>query len=319
MQRYLTAIREYLKDYILENTGLKVLALLITAVLWLSVASRPQQQVVLRNVPIEFQNLPGSSNLEVTETDSPSAQVYLEGPRDLVDSIRPTEVTVYADMKDVEPGVRVKPLMLDMNRLPSSVKGVVEPRELRIHVERVIEKDVPVKPRLEGEPPPGYEVVNKQTVPPTVHIAGAESRVRDIKEVSTETVRLTGRTESFSTPVAIDIGSASVSLTDQSQRRVMLTVAISEQRQERTLTNLPITVINAPGGARAIPATLNVTFYGPRSLIEALTPADVTVVVDYRSQATSPGHFTPQINLAPNYADKVTPRTVEPPTIRVRP
>ena len=54
MQRYLTAIREYLKDYILENTGLKVLALLITAVLWLSVASRPVQQVTLRNVPSCF-------------------------------------------------------------------------------------------------------------------------------------------------------------------------------------------------------------------------------------------------------------------------
>src|SRR5262249_23602525 len=144
VQRYVTAIREYLKDYFLENTGLKVLALLITAVLWLSVASRPVAQVTLRNVPIPFQKLPESQNLEVTDTDAPSAQVYLEGPRDIVDSIRPNEVTVFADMKSVEPGVRVKQLMIDMSRLPSSVKGVVDPREIRIRVERVLEKDVPV-------------------------------------------------------------------------------------------------------------------------------------------------------------------------------
>src|SRR5215471_6201069 len=107
LQHYLNWLKEYSKDYILENTGLKVLALLITAVLWLSVASRPATQVTLRSVPILFQNLPDSPNLAVTDTDIQTAQVYLEGPRDIVDSIRPNEVTVYADMKGVEQGVRV--------------------------------------------------------------------------------------------------------------------------------------------------------------------------------------------------------------------
>jgi YbbR domain-containing protein len=319
VQRYFTAIREYSKDYILENTGLKVLALLITAVLWLSVASRPVQQVTLRNVPIVFLNLPASPTLEVTDTDAPSAQVYLEGPRDIVDSIRPNEVTVFADMKGVESGVRVKQLTIDMSRLPSSVKGVVDPREIRVHVERVIEKDVPVKPRFDGEPPTGYELVGWQIAPPAVRIGGAESRVRDINEVSTETVRLTGHTESFNEMVAIDIGSANVNVTDQNQRRVMLVVTISEQRKERTLSNLPVTIINAPGGAKARPATVTVTLYGPRSLVDAVTPVDVNVVVDYKSEPASPDRFTPHVSLAANYADKVMVRAVEPPTIRVRP
>jgi YbbR domain-containing protein len=319
VQRYLTAIREYLKDYILENTGLKVLALLITAVLWLSVASRPQQQVTLRNVPIVFLNLPDSPNLEVTDTDAPLAQVYLEGPRDIVDSIRPNEVTVFADMKGVEPGVRVKPLMIDTSRLPSSVKGVVDPREIRIHVERVIEKDVPVKPRFDGEPTAGYETVGWQINPPTVRIGGAESRVRDIKEVSTETVRLTGHTEPFSEFVAIDIGSANVNISEQSQRRVWLSVTISEQRKERTLSGVPVTLVNAPGGARATPLTLTLTLYGPRTMVDAITPGDISAVVDYKSAQAGSNRFIPQINLAPNYADKVTVRALEPPTVRVRP
>jgi YbbR domain-containing protein len=319
VQRYITAIREYLKDYILENTGLKVLALLITAVLWLSVASRPVAQVALRNVPILFQNLPESPILEVTDTDVPSAQVYLEGPRDIVDSIRPNEVTVFADMKGVEPGVRVKQLMIDTSRLPSSVKGVVDPREIRIRVERVIEKEVPVKPRFDGEVPPGYELIGWQITPPIVRIGGAESHVRDINEVSTETVRLTGHTEPFSENIAIDIGSANVNITDQSPRKVMLAVTISEQRVERTLTNLPVSVINAPGGALANPKTVAVTLYGPRSLVEAITPVDVNVIVDYRNVPTDPTHFTPEVRLAANYADRVIIRALQPLAIRVRP
>lgn len=319
MQDYLRAIREYLKDYTLENTGLKVLALLITAVLWLSVASRPVAQVTLRNVPILFQNLPDSPNLEVTDTDAPSAMVYIEGPRDIVDSIRPTEVTVLADMRGVEPGVRVKQLMVDTGRLPASVKAVVDPREIRVRVERVIEKDVPVKPRFDGEPPPGYERVGWQIVPPTVRIGGAESRVRDINEVSTETVRVSGHTDAFSENIAIDIGSANVNLSDQSPRKVMLTVTISEQRKERTLSNLAVTLVNAPGGAKVRPATVTVTLYGPRSLVEAITPDDLSVTVDYKSAPAAPFRFKAEVSLSAAFADKVMVRAVEPATIHVRP
>ena len=319
MQRYVTAIQEYLKDYFLENTGLKVLALLITAVLWLSVASRPVAQVTLRNVPILFQNLPESQNLEVTDTDAPSAQVYLEGPRDIVDSIRPNEVTVFADMKSVEPGVRVKQLMIDMSRLPSSVKGVVDPREIRIRVERVVEKDVPVKPRFDGDPPPGYEQTGWQINPPSVRIGGAESRIRDINEVSTETVRLTTRTEPFSEFVAIDIGSANVNVTDQSQRKVWLTVSVSEQHKERTLMGLPVTVMGGPGGAQARPATVAVTLYGPRSLIDAITPADINVIVNYHSAPAGTKRFTPEVSLGASFVDKVTVHALEPETVRVQP
>ena len=319
MERYLTAIKEYLKDYILENTGLKVLALLITAVLWLSVASRPVAQVTLRNVPILFQNLPESPNLEVTDTDAPSAQVYLEGPRDIVDSIRPTEITVFADMRAVEPGVRVKQLTVDTGRLPASVKAVVDPREIRVRVERVIEKDVPVKPRFDGEPPPGFELIGWQIVPPTVRIGGAESRVHDINEVSTETVRLSGHTEPMTENVAIDIGSANVNLSDQSPRKVTLSVVISEQRKERTLSGLPVTLINAPGGAKARPATVTVTLYGPRSLVDAITPDDVTVAVDFKSEPANPNRFKPEVTLTAAFADKVMVRSIEPATVQVRP
>src|SRR5215212_4760806 len=123
---YLTVLKEYAKDYILENTGLKVLALLITAVLWLSVASRPVRQITMQNVPVEFRNLE-SPTLTVSRYETLSARVYLEGPRDVVESLRPSEVAVFADMTGVEPGVRVRSLTLDASRLPASVKGEVEP------------------------------------------------------------------------------------------------------------------------------------------------------------------------------------------------
>src|ERR1051325_1768727 len=147
--RTLKVLKEYAKDYVLENTGLKVLALLITAVIWLSVALRPVGRVTLHDVPIEFTNLPDSANLTVTKFDTLTAQVYVEGPRDVVDSLRPSEVSVLADMAGVEPGVRFRQLSLETSRLPASIKNwEVEPRSIRVTVERMIEKEVPVVPRF---------------------------------------------------------------------------------------------------------------------------------------------------------------------------
>src|SRR5207244_3498877 len=185
MNNYVNALREYARDYVLENPGLKVLALLITGVLWLSVASRPVSQISLNNIPIEFIN-PTEPNLIVSKQNTATARVYLEGPREALESLRGGQFSVTADLSDIEPGVRVIPLKIEPNRLPANVSvKEIEPRTIRVTVERAIEKEVPITPRWEGEPPAGYQVIDWKIVPSTVKISGAESQMREITDVST--------------------------------------------------------------------------------------------------------------------------------------
>jgi YbbR domain-containing protein len=309
---YLKAIKAYARDYVLENTGLKVLALLITAVLWLSVASRPVSQVAI-NGAIEF-NLPESH--AVSKYDTLNARVVLEGPREPLDSLRSGQLTVTADMTDVEPGVRVIGLKVDPNRLPANVRvKEIEPPTITVTVERVIEREVPVTPRWEGDPPPGYQVIDWQITPPTVKIAGAESQMKEMTRVSTETVRLTDKISTFSERVAIDIGSPNFTISEDSPRKVMLTVTIEEARRERVIDNLPVVLFGAPSHAHAFPRTVNVTLYGARSVIDALTMVDVSVGVEYQPGSRT---FTPRVTLSPDFADRVTVRSIEPKTISVR-
>src|SRR5262245_44411198 len=227
MRQYLHAIKEYAKDYVLENTGLKFLALLITAVLWLSVASRPVSQVTFTNVPIMFQNLPETPPLVPSKYDASSARVYLEGPRDVIDSLRPSSISVVADMSKVEPGVRVIALKLDSSLLPPSVHArEISPASVRVTVERQIEKEVIVMPRFDGQPRQGYEVINWTVRPQSVRIVGTESAMRDITQVSTETVSLSDLADAFTSQVKIDLGdaSANVNLREERSRNVTLTV-----------------------------------------------------------------------------------------------
>src|SRR5215468_4537534 len=131
------ALKEYARDYILENTGLKVLALFITAVLWLSVAAR-FSQTTFNPVPIEFSNL--SPELTLSKYDIVSTKVFLRGPKDVIDSLRSSDLAVVADLQNVEPGVRVIPLKLDAQRLPPSIDGQnidIEPRSIRVTIDRL--------------------------------------------------------------------------------------------------------------------------------------------------------------------------------------
>ena len=316
MNDYLKGLKEYARDYVLENTSLKVLALLITGVLWLSVASRPVSQVAL-NGAIEF-NLPESPDLTVTKYDTLSARVFLEGPRETLDTIRTGQLTVTADLSAIEPGVRLIPLSVDANRngLPSNVKVTdIEPNTIKVTVERMIEREVPITPRWEGEPPAGSEVIDWQITPATVKIAGAESLMRELTGVSTETVRLTDKTGSFSEQVAIDPGSPNLNLTEDSPRKVRLVVNIAEVRTERVIDNVPIAVFGAAPRARAIPRFVKVTVYGPRSILSEITGADVSVGVEYQRGSTM---FAPRVTLSPVFAERVVVRSVEPQTVRVR-
>ena len=315
MNNYLKALKQYARDYVLENPGLKVLALLITGVLWLSVASRPVSQISLNNIPIKFLNQ-NEPNLIVSKQNTPAALVYLEGPREALDSLQAAQFSVTADLSDIEPGVRVIPLKIEPNRLPANVRvKEIEPRTIRVTVERAIEKEVPITPRWEGEPPPGYQVIDWKIVPSTVKISGAESLMRETTEVSTETVRLTDKTGPFSATVAIDIGSPNLSISEDSRRKVMLIVNIGEVQKERVIDNVPVMLFGAPPRARALPKIVKVTVHGTRSALDELTAADISVAVEYRAGSHT---LTPKVTLSPGFAERIVVRSVEPQTVRVR-
>ena len=316
MNDYLGSLKEYARDYVLENTGLKVLALLITGVLWLSVASRPVSQVAL-NGAIEL-NLPESPLLIVSKVETLTARVYLEGPRDALETIRAGQLTVTADMSAVEPGVRVIPLKVEpaRNGLPANVRVKdIEPRTIRVTVERMVEREVPITPRFEGEPPAGFQVIDWQITPSTVKIGGAESQMREITEVSTETVRLTDKTSSFAVQAAIDIGSPNLNLSEDSPRKLMLQVNIGEVRKERVIENIPVSLTGAPLRAHANPRMVKVTVYGARSVVDEMTVSDISVDIDYHPDSRL---FSPRVVLSPGFADRVVVRSVEPKTVRVR-
>jgi len=171
-----------------------------------------------------------------------------------------------------------------------------------------------VRPRFDGEPPPGYEVLSRNIEPSAIRIVGAESQVRDINEVSTETVRLADRTSVFSDWVAVDLGNPNVNFKNEKSRKVMLTLNIGEVRKERIIDKLPIRV---EGAVRPDAGVARVTIYGASSAVDAITPEDIIVSVDYSSTGRA-REVAPVATISQTYADRVSVRSVLPRSVRVR-
>jgi YbbR domain-containing protein len=312
---WLGILYDYAKDYVLENTGLKILALLITAVLWLSVASRPVTEVVLHGVLIELGSVP--PGLIPTKFDTLSASVTLRGPRDVLDTLRPGDVTLRADLAGVEPGVRVITVRLDRTRLPANVDEVsIDPYSVRVTIEREATKEVMVKPRFDGDPARGYQLIDWHVEPPNIQVVGAASQVRDITEVSTETISLSGKNAPFSEYVAIDIGSTSISIEGDNNRQVKLSVIIGEARKERVIEKVPVTVTGS-AGARANPAFVSVKVSGPSSKVDLLTASDLSVSAEYRKSASGEIVVKPSVKLV-NDADDIKIVSVSPDSIELK-
>jgi YbbR domain-containing protein len=192
----------------------------------------------------------------------------------------------------------------------------IDPYSVRVTIEREDTKEVMVHPRFDGEPGRGYQLLDWHVDPPNIQVIGAASQVRDITEVSTETISLSGKTAPFNEYVAIDIGSTSISIEGDNNRQVKLSVMIGEARKERVIDKVPVTLAGS-AGASPDPAFVSVKVSGPSSSLDLLTASDLSVTVEYRKGASGEIDVKPFVKLI-NDADDVKIVSVSPDSIKLR-
>ncbi len=91
--------------------------------------------------------------------------------------------------------------------LPEGVRILeITPRSLTLHLEPVVEREVPVEARFEGEPPAGFARGAVTVMPDRVRVRGPESHINAVERAFTETISLAGRRETLALPqVSVDI------------------------------------------------------------------------------------------------------------------
>ena len=102
-------------------------------------------------------------------------------------------------------GENTIPIREESIRVPRGIEVVdVNPRRVRVVLERAVEREVEVTPRVEGRPADGYAVRQVTANPPRVRMVGPASELARITRVRTLPISLTGHTASFSTRALLE-------------------------------------------------------------------------------------------------------------------
>ena len=199
-----------------RHLGLKIVAIALATLLWLSVAGEHVVERIMR-VPLEFRNIP--AELEVVGDPPATVDVRLRGSSGLLSRLEGTEVVAVIDLATASPGSRLfhsAPTRFGRrmaSRWPRSF-----PARSPSSLEKSASRIVPVVPPLEGEPAPGFVVGRITSDPATVEIRGPESRVRRLAEAITEPVTVTASRERVRDTVTVGVADSSIRLTAAAKR-----------------------------------------------------------------------------------------------------
>lgn len=225
-----TPVERWLRKLFFEDWGLKLLALAITAVLWLAVTGQ-NKPVTMRVSGVQLNFLrPGG--LEISNEPPGRVEVILTGSPDKLDRIGPRDLIATVDLTDQRAGERIVRLSLDRVKMDLREDVKIQgfhPSAIPIRLEPVIEMPVDVEVKFEGKLPEGYEVVGLSITPPKVRLRGPVDRIKALQKVVTETVWLDGKKESFNlSHVEINIPDPKIDILDPA---VDIRVEVAEKKR----------------------------------------------------------------------------------------
>jgi YbbR domain-containing protein len=129
-------------------------------------------------VPVEPRNLAPQL---VVATALPQVTITVSGTRMLVQSLQDKDVHAYMDLSNQVTGVVFLPVKTDV---PDTIQVLsAYPQMVRVSLDYLADKKVPVKVVLQGTPAPGFMVVDPLVTPGLVTVSGPSSLLGEIQDV----------------------------------------------------------------------------------------------------------------------------------------
>jgi YbbR domain-containing protein len=294
-----------------RNLGLKVLAIALASLLWLTVAG---QHIVERSVrvPLEFRNIPTS--LQIVGNTPDTIDVRVRGSSAVLTRLQPGEIVAVLDVSGARTGSRLFQVRPDEVRAPFGVEVTqVVPSTLTLELERSASRKVPIMPAVDGQPAPGYVVGTKTVEPASVEIIGPESRVRQISEATTEPVSIKDARARVRDTVNVGVIDSSVRLAQPQTAQV--TIDVWPAPVERRVADVPIRWRNLPAGlsAQLSPNLTSVTVRGTKELVDGLRPDAILAYVDLAGLGAGRYNLRVQVDQTERFGVD----TIDPPLVAV--
>jgi YbbR domain-containing protein len=181
---------DFIREFFLRNTSLKLVSLVAAVLLWMAIGLEPVREVAIA-VPIE--NEPPKQDLVISSETASQVQVRVRGPAAVVHSLGPNDVHAVIDLSAATPGEHTYDLTAARIRVPRDVEVVqITPSQIRMSFDNRGSKKVEVRARVMGSSAPGFRLQDVKVDPEFVTIVGPAKRVEAIDAVTTDPVDASG-------------------------------------------------------------------------------------------------------------------------------
>jgi YbbR domain-containing protein len=187
------------RRFFFRNLGLKLLALAIALLAWFALSGQRRERISERSyrIPLSLVNVPPQ-----TMVASPlpgGVEVRVRGPFTALRQLQPERLEAVIDLLNGRPGERVHRFAPEDINVPPEVEVLaISPGEVRVVLDRIAERLLPVVPALTGDTAAGVQVVDVTVEPRIARVVGPATSLQKMTGVSTEPVSLANRSATFS-------------------------------------------------------------------------------------------------------------------------
>lgn len=193
-----------MKDKMMNNTGMKILSVMIAILIWLLVANTNDPVVTKKfsdiSVKVINDNVLTDEGYAYEITEGEAVTITVRGKNSIVGGLSASDFQAVADFSKLS---KVDAIPIDVtvkkysDQLELSLGNV---NTMKIREEKVTSTSVPVNVDVKGEAAEGYAIGKAYGTPNLVKVTGPENMLNNIKEIKAE-VKVDGISEDVTTTV----------------------------------------------------------------------------------------------------------------------
>ena len=269
---------------LISNLGYKFTALALATLVWYIVQG---EEVLEVNAKLDVR-VDVSSGYAVRDAGAISRDVTLRGPRVLVGTLQGKDLQAVIRIPSGKSGnLRYR---LDKEFIPgwdNRVRLTIHDPYVNVAVEERLTKKIPIKPVILGEVAAPLMLDEAKPTPSEIEITGARSEVSHVTELLTEPIDVSGLKDTKS--VASSVARTNLPDVELGTREVAVVLKVGPKKESKTLSIIPVEIIETDKVGSARPAGVTVVVSAPDEIIKHVSHKDIRVTVNAKDLA--PGRY----------------------------
>jgi YbbR domain-containing protein len=224
-----------LKTLVLNNIGLKAIALLLAIIVWILIVGK-ERAFSEKSFDVNVDYINKHDNIEIKNIYPDQVRVEVTGNRRIIGQLTDENFRVEVDLENISKSSRINRWVMDYLQYPDEIEILsVRPRTIEIVTEELTTKEVAVEVRMTGRLRGGLRLVSVSINPPRVRIRGYKDRIEKIGKIYTKgVIDLSELEGSIQESMALDKREHIIKIEETSEVQVTLEVENPNDRSKKS-------------------------------------------------------------------------------------